>query len=127
MAVGASTIDCTGGRYGIAVRRDLHDLLRSLGDIAVCGVCEWTGANHQKDSSMHLVFGFIGMPGLPELAIIAFVVLLLFGKRLPSVMGSLGKSIVEFKKGVAGIEDDVEEAAKDEKISGKVERDPNKE
>lgn len=76
---------------------------------------------------MHLVFGFIGMPGLPELAIIAFVVLLLFGKRLPSVMGSLGKSIVEFKKGVAGIEDDVEEAAKDEKISGKVERDPNKE
>ncbi len=76
---------------------------------------------------MHLVLVFIRMPGLPAFAIIAFVVLLLFGTRLPSVMGSLGKSIVEFKKGVAGIEDDVEEAAKDEKISGKVERDPNKE
>ena len=75
---------------------------------------------------MHWVFGFM-MPGLPELLIIAVIVLLLFGKRLPGVMGSLGKSIVEFKKGVAGIEDDVEEAAKDEKISGKVERDPNKE
>ncbi len=75
---------------------------------------------------MHLVFGFIGMPGPIELAIIAFVVLLLFGKRLPSVMGSLGKSIVEFKKGVAGIEDNVEEAAKDKDISGKVERDPAK-
>ncbi len=75
---------------------------------------------------MHLVFGFM-MPGLPELLIIAVIVLLLFGKRLPGVMGSLGKSIVEFKKGVAGIEDDVEEAAKDKEISGKVERDPNKE
>ncbi len=75
---------------------------------------------------MHLVFGFIGMPGPFELAIIAFVVLLLFGKRLPGVMGSLGKSIVEFKKGVAGIEDDVEEAAKDKEISGKVDRDPTK-
>ncbi len=51
-------------------------------------------------------FGFF-MPGLPELLIVAVIVLLLFGKRLPSVMGSLGKSIVEFKKGVSGIEDEV--------------------
>ena len=38
-------------------------------------------------------------PGLPELVIFAFIVLLLFGKRVPGVMRSMGKSIVEFKKG----------------------------
>jgi len=32
---------------------------------------------------------------------------LLFGKRLPEVGKSLGKGIVEFKKGLKGIEDDV--------------------
>ncbi len=53
---------------------------------------------------------FLGTPGPFELIIVAVVVLLLFGKRLPSVMGSLGKGIVEFKKGVRGIEDEVEKA-----------------
>jgi sec-independent protein translocase protein TatA len=42
--------------------------------------------------------------------IIAFVALLLFGKRLPEVGRSLGKGIIEFKKGLAGIEDDMEQA-----------------
>lgn len=49
-----------------------------------------------------------GMPGTTELMIIAFVALLIFGNRLPSVMKSLGKSVTEFKKGVAGIEDDID-------------------
>jgi len=57
------------------------------------------------------LFGFIGMPGLPEMMIIAVIVLLLFGNRLPSVMRSLGKGITEFKKGVSGIEDDVEKTS----------------
>ena len=34
--------------------------------------------------------------------------LLLFGKRLPEVGRSLGKGIVEFKKGLKGLEDDME-------------------
>ena len=34
--------------------------------------------------------------------IVAFVSLLIFGNRLPSVMRSLGKSVTEFKKGVSG-------------------------
>jgi len=38
--------------------------------------------------------------------IIAGVVLLLFGNRLPSVMRSLGRSVVEFKKGTQEIEDE---------------------
>jgi sec-independent protein translocase protein TatA len=42
-----------------------------------------------------------------HLLIFAFIALLLFGNRLPSVMRSLGQGVVEFKKGLAGIEDDV--------------------
>ena len=34
--------------------------------------------------------------------------LLIFGRRLPEVGRSLGRSIVEFKRGIKGIEDDVE-------------------
>jgi sec-independent protein translocase protein TatA len=49
---------------------------------------------------------FVGSPGLPELLIIGVIALLLFGKRLPEIARSLGKGIVEFKKGVQGIEDD---------------------
>jgi sec-independent protein translocase protein TatA len=39
--------------------------------------------------------------------LIGLVALLLFGKRLPEVGRSLGKGIIEFKKGLAGIEEDV--------------------
>jgi len=44
--------------------------------------------------------------GPTELIVVAIVVLLLFGSRLPKVMRSLGQGIVEFKRGVQGIEDD---------------------
>jgi sec-independent protein translocase protein TatA len=73
--------------------------------------------------SMPLAFG---MPGHFELLIVLLVILLLFGKRLPGVMGSLGRSIVEFKKGVKGVEEEVDDVRKevDQKVSGKVERDP---
>lgn len=65
---------------------------------------------------MSIPFAFM-MPGPMEMVIIGGIVLLLFGSRLPSTMRSLGRGIVEFKKGVKGIEDDVEGAgqvAKDE-------------
>ncbi|HUT91525.1 MAG TPA: twin-arginine translocase TatA/TatE family subunit [Thermoguttaceae bacterium] len=51
-----------------------------------------------------------GMPGPLEMLIVAAIILLLFGNRLPSVMRSLGRGVVEFKKGIQGIEDDVEKA-----------------
>ena len=48
---------------------------------------------------------FMGL-GTVELMIVAGVILLLFGSRLPKVMRSLGEGIVEFKRGVQGVEDD---------------------
>jgi sec-independent protein translocase protein TatA len=45
--------------------------------------------------------------GMQEMMVLAILGLLIFGKRLPEVGKSLGKSIVEFKKGLNGIEDDV--------------------
>ena len=50
---------------------------------------------------------FFGL-GPWEILIVCFIVLLLFGKRVPGIMHSIGKSIVEFKKGVRGIDEDVE-------------------
>lgn len=53
---------------------------------------------------------FIGLPGGMEWIIIAIIGLLLFGKRLPEVGKSLGQSIVEFKKGLQGVERDINNA-----------------
>ena len=54
---------------------------------------------------------FFGLPGPVEMLIVAMIVLLLFGNRLPSVMRSMGQGSVEFRKGVKGIEEDVDHAA----------------
>jgi sec-independent protein translocase protein TatA len=43
--------------------------------------------------------------GPMELLIVLVVALLLFGNRLPSVARSLGRSMVEFKKGMNEVDD----------------------
>ena len=43
---------------------------------------------------------FFGGIGLPEMTIFGVIVLVLFGKRLPSVMRSVGQSVGELKKGL---------------------------
>lgn len=50
---------------------------------------------------------FLGNIGHMEIILILVVALLLFGKRLPEVGRSVGKAIVEFKRGVKGIEDEI--------------------
>jgi sec-independent protein translocase protein TatA len=44
-----------------------------------------------------------------EMMIILLLAVLFFGKRLPEVGRSLGKGIVEFKKGLRGVTDEFEE------------------
>jgi sec-independent protein translocase protein TatA len=47
--------------------------------------------------------------GIPIVLLVGL--LLIFGKRMPDIGRSLGKGITEFKKGLAGIEDDVQKPA----------------
>ena len=45
--------------------------------------------------------------GTTEMIVFGIIAVILFGSRLPSVARSLGKSIVEFKKGMKDIENEV--------------------
>lgn len=49
--------------------------------------------------------------GTTEIVVIAVIALLVFGSRLPHVGRSLGKGIVEFKKGLRGIQDEIDDAS----------------
>ena len=58
-----------------------------------------------------LLFGSLGFW---EIAIIALVVLLLFGgKKIPELMHGIGKGIKSFKEGLKDVEKDVKEIKKD--------------
>jgi sec-independent protein translocase protein TatA len=49
------------------------------------------------------------MLGTQEILMLLVLGVLLFGRKLPDIGRSFGKTIVEFKKGVKGIEDEVSE------------------
>ncbi|EPG76124.1 twin arginine-targeting protein translocase, TatA/E family [Leptospira fainei serovar Hurstbridge str. BUT 6] len=52
---------------------------------------------------MYLPLAFIGNLGWPEILIILFLALLLFGgKRLPSLAKDLGDGIRQFRKSISG-------------------------
>jgi sec-independent protein translocase protein TatA len=62
---------------------------------------------HMLMSESSLLIAF-GLPGGWEWVILLVLGLLIFGRRLPEVGRSLGRGIVEFKRGIKGIEDEVE-------------------
>lgn len=58
---------------------------------------------------------FIEGIGGPELMMIMFIILLLFGaNRLPELARGIGKSMREFKKAASGVEDEVRRAMEEE-------------
>jgi len=54
-----------------------------------------------------------GIPGGWEWIVILVVALLIFGKRLPDIARSVGKSLTEFKKGVREAQDTKDEIVDD--------------
>ncbi len=61
----------------------------------------------------NIPIGWFGIPGGFEWIIILVIALLIFGKRLPSTMRSIGKGFVEFKSGLKGVNDEVDEVKED--------------
>jgi sec-independent protein translocase protein TatA len=58
-----------------------------------------------------LALPFLGGVGVPELLIILFIVLLLFGpKRLPQLGKTLGKTMRSLREGVEGVTGELDEA-----------------
>ena len=53
------------------------------------------------------LFAFLGL-GPMEIVVIVIIGVLLFGRRLPEIGKSMGKTIVEFKKGMKGLEDELD-------------------
>ena len=57
-----------------------------------------------------MLFGFIPGLGGPEMLLLLVLGILLFGRKLPEIGRSVGKTMVEFKKGFKGLEDEVSES-----------------
>ena len=71
-------------------------------------------------NSMHSMLALYGI-GSTELIIILVIALLLFGKRLPDLARSVGRSLTEFKKGINEAKESTDDVVDDvKKIKGEV-------
>ena len=56
------------------------------------------------------MFAFIPGLGMQEMLLLLLLGVLLFGRKLPDIGRSLGKTVIEFKKGVSGVEEEISNA-----------------
>jgi sec-independent protein translocase protein TatA len=76
--------------------------------------------NTMVDATQHAL-AFLTMPGHWEWLIVLVIALLIFGKRLPELARSVGKSLTEFKKGINEAKESTDDVADDvKKIKGDV-------
>jgi sec-independent protein translocase protein TatA len=59
------------------------------------------------------MLGIFNMGGY-EWLVILVIALLLFGRRLPEVMRSMGKGVKEFKRGLQDVQDSIDTAGEDD-------------
>lgn len=66
---------------------------------------------------------FLGNIGMPELIILALVVLLLFGgKKIPELMHGIGKGVRSFKTGMNEIEEEINKEVDKKEVEKKEEK-----
>lgn len=78
---------------------------------------------HNKETSkyditmiVNVILGLFGNLGMGEFALIALVVLLLFGgKKIPELMKGLGKGVRSFKDGLNDVTDEISKVDEEEK------------